>query len=115
MTTVSEATEIRNTEDTIDSRDVTERIEYLKDIVDAGNAEEPLTPDEDVELKALLALQDDLNICDDWQYGVTLIRESFFEEYAQDLAVDIGCITNNTHCPLGCLDWKTAAWRLHRD
>lgn len=47
----------------------------------------------------------------DW-YPVTLIRESYFEEYAQELANDIGAVDNNASWPMNCIDWKRAAREL---
>ena len=48
--------------------------------------------DEAEELKALKALQDEAESQSDWTYGATLIKDSYFETYAQDLAEDIGAI-----------------------
>lgn len=51
----------------------------------------------------------------DWQHGVTLIRDSYFEEYAEELAHDIGAIDRNAAWPMSCIDWEQAARELKMD
>jgi hypothetical protein len=50
----------------------------------------------------------------DW-YPVTLIRESYFEDYAQELAEDIGAISRDAQWPLSYIDWPRAAEALKMD
>lgn len=50
----------------------------------------------------------------DW-YPVTLIRESYFEEYAQELAYETGAITDGAQWPYTCIDWAQAARELKMD
>ncbi len=50
----------------------------------------------------------------DW-YPVTLIRESHFTEYAQELADDIGAMTTGDKWPYTCIDWEQAARELKMD
>lgn len=45
----------------------------------------------------------------------TAIRESDFEEYAQDLAEDIGAIDRDMSWPNYCIDWEQAARDLAMD
>ncbi len=79
---------ISNSDDIIDSRDVIERIAYLH----ADETDEA----EQEELDTLLALQEDAEgYAEDWQHGVTLIRDSYFRDYAIELADDISAIPNN--------------------
>lgn len=100
-------TEISNTQDIIDSRDVIERIKALE-----GTEDET----EKAELKALEALQEEAEgYSDDWKYGATLIRDSYFTEYAQELAEDIGAIDRNAKWPLQHIDWEAAADELKQD
>lgn len=50
-----------------------------------------------------------------WQgdrYPVTLIRDSYFVDYAAELADDIGAIDRNATWPLNCIDWDKAASEL---
>lgn len=54
---------------------------------------------------------------DGWRHGETLIRDSYFEEYAQDLAEEIGATDSNAArgWPLNCIDWEQAARELKMD
>ena len=129
------AHEITNADDIIDSRDVIARIDELeaersdlqglydsaldgadeseqdecRDNLDAWDA------DEGIELKALIALRDEADGYADWQYGETLIRDSYFETYARDLAEDIGAIDKAARWPNTCIDWEEAAEQLQQD
>jgi vacuolar-type H+-ATPase subunit I/STV1 len=72
------------------------------------------TSEECEELTALKALADEGEFSSDWTYGVSLIRDSYFEEYAQQLAADLGAITS-TDWPMNCIDWSRAADLLQQD
>ena len=68
------------------------------------------------ELRILKALADEASgYAADWQHGETLIRDSYFKEYAQELAEDIGAIDNNASWPLTCIDWVQATRELRMD
>lgn len=67
--------------DTIDSRDVIERID---DLLNADD-EHPLRPDDAQELDNLQKLVEDAGHAPDWRYGETLIAESYFTDYIQEL------------------------------
>ena len=68
------------------------------------------------ELKALQALADQAEgYSDDWTHGATLIRDSYFREYAQDLADDIGAIPKDAGWPSTCIDWEQATDELKQD
>lgn len=99
---------IDNTEDVIDSRDVIERIEEL-------GATEGVTEGEAEELRSLLALAAEGESLEDWTYGVTLVRDTYFTEYAQELAEDIGAVPTENAWPLYCIDWEHAARELRMD
>lgn len=141
---------ISNGDNIIDSRDVIERIEELKDdrsvfevalsdaqetledlkarpddaeaeqLVDAeeaveaaeANVTEWAESDDAAELKVLEALAEEAEGSADWRHGETLIRDSYFEEYAEQLADDIGAISRNASWPVNCIDWKRAAEEL---
>lgn len=45
----------------------------------------------------------------------TLIPEDQFEDYAQELAEDIGAINREYQWPLYCIDWEWAAIELKHD
>jgi hypothetical protein len=119
-----------NTEDVIDSRDVIQRLEELKIewAVTTGEDADDFSLSEDdwsvglgwdgaVEIVALLELADQGASLADWEYGETLIRDSYFEEYAQQLAEDIGAIDSDASLgwPLGYIDWERAAEALQMD
>lgn len=111
-------TEITNYEDIIDSRDIIARIEYLTEDKRAyeEDAEGGWSEDEETELSALCALASEalMNGAEDWEYGESLIRDSYFEEYAQLLAEDLGlCPTYDW--PMTCIDWERAALELQSD
>ena len=67
------------------------------------------------ELKALRSLAEEAEGCGDWYDGATLIKASYFETYAEDLAQDIGAIDRNARWPLSHIDWAAAAEELKQD
>ncbi len=98
-------TEITNTQDYIDSRDIAERIDYLESL------EEDIDEIDKVELELLKSLEEEA-ATSEWSFGVTLIRESYFEEYAEELASDIGAISSDDTWPLNHINWEAAANEL---
>ena len=102
-------TSIDKYQDIIDSRDVIERIEELE-------SDENLDDDDRAELATLQALAKEASdYAADWQYGEALIRDSYFVEYAQELAEDIGAINSYFGWPNNCIDWEQAARELRMD
>lgn len=112
MTTVT-TTEITNTEDIIDSRDVIARIEYLEDTLCPADESDGTDNEERSELAALVALRDEDS--PDWPHGETLIRDSYFQDYAEQMAEDIGAIDSNASWPNNCIDWERATRELQYD
>ena len=106
---MKDSREIRNTEGFIDSRDIINRIEWLEDM------EEELDEYEKEELTILRDVEEQGESSPDWNYGATLIRDSYFEEYAQQLAEDIGAIGRDLQWPLYHIDWEAAADSLRVD
>ncbi len=110
--------DVANTDDVIDSRDVIARIEELEelcaedDTLDEKANNPVIGEDEREELTALKALAEEAEGSPGWQYGETLIRDSYFKEYARQLAVDCGDINHNTAWPATCIDWGRAAREL---
>lgn len=103
---------IDNTDDIIDTRDIIDRIEHLE----AATADGEATAEEQAELQALQALADEAEgYMPDWKYGETLIRDSYFEDYARDLAADCGMIPKDVSWPCSCIDWERAARELQQD
>jgi hypothetical protein len=109
---------IDNTDDIIDSRDVIARIEELEEEELNASADKRLVflEDEADELAALRKLAAEAEgYAADWHHGETLIRDSYFQEYAQQLADDIGAIDRNASWPTNCIDWDQAARKLQQD
>ncbi|WP_429498799.1 hypothetical protein ACQUFY_05740 [Robbsia andropogonis] len=71
--------------------------------------------DERDELATLKALAEQAEGYGDWEHGETLIRESYFETYAQELAEDIGAVQPDMKWPYTCIDWEQAASDLKVD
>lgn len=115
---MSEFDAINGYEDTIDSRDIIARIEYLGSRVDDPETAEiwgPLDESEKRELKDLqLLAQDGKKATSDWAHGVTLINDSHFEDYAREFASDIGVISDD-EWPANHIDWPEAAKELRQD
>lgn len=121
-------TDVSNRDDMIDSRDVRARIEELEsersDLADAMDAEDyqPSAKEEledwdeenAAELKALHDLEEQASGYADWDHGATLIRDSYFKDYAMQLAEDLGSMPQDTW-PLHCIDWDKAASELQQD
>lgn len=109
---------ITNTEDIIDSREVIDRLAELA-AQWAEHANDPEAPalddDERAEMEALTALAREGESLEDWQYGETLVRDSYFVTYAQELADDIGAIKSDAEWPTRCIDWEWAARELRMD
>lgn len=67
------------------------------------------------ELAALVSLADEADGSPDWKYGETLIRDSYFEDYARELAEDCGMVKDQDTWPNRCIDWAQAADELKQD
>lgn len=124
---------IDNSQDVIDSRDVIERIETLESAMadaqeTADGEKETMEDGESVytsvdfgedeyrELKALKSLADEASgYAADWTHGEALIRDSYFVEYAQQLAEDCGMLEHCDKWPATCIDWDKAADELKVD
>ena len=52
---------------------------------------------------------------EDWEGGATLIRSDEFENYARELAEDIGAIGRDNPWPTSHIDWEAAADELKQD
>lgn len=113
--------------DIIDVRDIIQRVEDLEETsngsVKDGTAGEEYEGHEDdhEEYAELIALLEELRgnggdeqWLGDW-YPVTLIRDSYFKTYAQELAEDIGAINSDASWPVYCIDWDRAARELQMD
>jgi len=94
---------ISNSDNVIDSRDVISRTEELLSQLTDEYEEQDTTlsfeywlqdennsgePDDVVEYRQLAELVEQCGNCADWNYGATLIRESYFVEYIEELIDD---------------------------
>lgn len=116
--------------DIIDSRGIIERIEELyaewdeSTGVDHAEYAIPndgddwrvgLSDDDADELRDLLNLQDEAEGSPDWHHGETLIHDDYFEEYARQLADDLGMVPDDAGWPTMHIDWEAAANDLKMD
>lgn len=71
--------------------------------------------DEGAELKELKSLADDFGGYGDWEHGDVIIREDHFQDYAEELAEDIGTVSREREWPFCHIDWEAAAEALKMD
>ena len=83
--------------------------EAKKDLIAWEGDEDTERCDEAIELEQLKELADE---CDS---DATLIRETAFEDYARQLAEDLGFIANDQTWPATCTDWDEATNVLKQD
>ena len=114
--------------DVIDVRDIIARVLELRDERDEYN-EKMGSPDawggvsdgEPDELNMLEGILSELagyggdeEFEGDW-YPLELIADSYFTEYAQNLAEDCGMVDTNARWPMNCIDWEQATRELQMD
>lgn len=112
--------ELNNTDDIIDVRDMIARVEELEDERDAfdtesGNFEDSDEGAELAKLEEVLADLQGMGGDEQWRgdwYPITLIRDTYFKDYAQELAEEIGAIPEGATWPCTCIDWDQAAREL---
>lgn len=128
-------TQIDNTQDVIYSRDVIDRLDELKDQLEAEHEGQETTlsfeywiqdennsknPDDVKEYRALVALADEAEDYGDWQYGEQLIRRSYFVEYTEQLIDDCYEMPKDLnsgkwpYCHMK-IDYEAAAEHLEQD
>ena len=119
---------IDNTDDVIDSRDIIARIQLLEELRDEhvigapDGTETPNPegwreeyPDDAEELDMLTALADEAkDYAPDWEYGATLIRETYFVDYCQELVEDIGDLPKGLPSYIE-IDWTATARNIRMD
>lgn len=116
---------ISNSDDTIDSRDIIERIEELEGMLPQNASD--VTPGTSEELqemrKELFSLSSfmdqmkgqggDEQWRGDW-YPVTIIRDSYFTDYAKEMVLD--CDLHSTELPHYIeIDWEATARNIRQD
>ena len=99
--------------DTMDTREVLDRIAYLErnlpDELEEGDEEDR------AELAALRRFVDELDGYGDLACGETLIRDSCFPTFAREYARDVADFKDDGRWPHSCIDWDRAAEELQRD
>ena len=90
-----------------------EEVETAKSNLESARDE--MDGDEREELRVLSDLADEASGSPDWRYGEILIRDSYFTEYAQQLAEDCGMVDDSNRWPGRCIDWEAAADELKMD
>lgn len=108
-------TEITNTQNTLDSRDIQERIDELTELKERlADEGDPMNEDEQDELDKLVSFKDEVD-SSEWNDGIQFISEDYFEDYAKEFAEDIGAIGRDMQWPANCIDWEAAADVLRMD
>lgn len=99
--------------DVFDIRDVIKRFEEIE-----NSTEEDEIDEERQTIQAFLdevrGAGGDENWRGDW-YPVGFIADSYFEDYARELADDIGAVNEKLSWPNNCIDWEEAAKQLQAD
>lgn len=95
----------------IDSRDLIAEMNELLALQEAGEVHEA-----NFDADRLAQLQELANAgIEDWQDGAQLIRDDHFQDYAEDLADDLGLTGRGEKWPFTCIDWVQAAQELQYD
>lgn len=95
----------------IDTRDLVDRLAEL------GPVELLEDDDEREEHAAIVALFEEITdyAGDRPEDGIFLIADDAFEDYARELADDIGAVPADAGWPMGYIDWPAAARALQMD
>jgi len=108
-----------NDDDVIDSRDVIARIESLTAMLDDEDTPNDERKDLVTELDALISFaQEAADYSEDWTYGAVCVRESYFTDYARELAEDTMPYPRPkvlNEWPWRHIDWDAAADALKED
>jgi hypothetical protein len=107
---ITELHEERNEDSDEEAVEALKEIEIFERDLEAWDESE-----EGEELKILKALAEEGEGSPDWEYGEVLIRDSYFKEYAQELAEDCDMIPSGIRWPCTCIDWEQAAEELQQD
>lgn len=105
----------------LDSRTLEDEIRETESLYDSDEGIDTaamyadLSEDEADRMRALYALRAELEGYG-WEHGIVLIPEDEFEDYARELAKDIGAVPDeDTLWPAYCIDWERAARELATD
>lgn len=101
----------------IDSRDILERIKEIEEEIETLTLTTPGQPTDELD-EELADLQEVVSQCEsipDWEFGIVLINDAHFTEYAESLAYDLGLADEDESWPFNCIDWQAAAEELQVD
>ena len=114
--------------DYIDVRDIIARVLELRDerdeynekmgSPDAWDSVPDGEPDELAMLEGILSKLAGYGGDEEFEgdlYPVGLIADSYFQEYAQNLAEECGMVDTSASWPMNCIDWEQAARELQMD
>ena len=106
-----------NINDIIDVRDIIERYEELVNLLENEGCADTceLLGAERALLEDVLADLRGNGGDEEWRgdwYPITLVRDSYFKSYAQELAEECDLIDSNAQWPNTCIDWNQAAGEL---
>jgi hypothetical protein len=72
-------------------------------------------PDDDPDKERASDIEAAREEISEWEFGEQLIPDDEFEDYARQLAEDIGAISSDAQWPLSYIDWSRAADALRMD
>ena len=121
MATFNDLSDIRRA-DIIDAEELLELLDELEGMLDdpagdpgqvnEGDDEPALDDDQQATLRELRKVREELEAAKD---DGALIADSYFEDYARQLAEDIGAIDPKAGWPVNQIDWRAAAEALQTD
>lgn len=98
-------------EDRIDSRDVAD---WLAEYDDDGEYDRERDDAAHELARVIRTMAEDLD-GEGWEWGIGFIADRDFEEYARELAEEIGAVPEHYAWPTSCIDWEQAARELRVD
>ena len=99
-------------QDVLDIRDIIERIEEIEADPESDETEEASA------MRAFIEQFRGYGGDHEWEnswFPVTFIRDFYFEDYAEEMAEDIGAIPKDAAWPACHIDWEAAARALQID
>lgn len=95
--------------------DLATREPLVESLTDSKTALDVWDDEHGAELKALQDFADEAEgYADDWHHGETLIRDSYFTAYAQELCEDIGVLPKDLPSYIE-IDWEATARNIQVD
>lgn len=112
------AIEINNSLEVIDSRDIIERLEELEseysDHIDNNGTDEDFSNME--ELEGLRTINEEWSDNAEWEYGAFFVRDSYWQDYAEQLVRDIGDLPDELPSYIEIhIDWEGVASEIQQD